>query len=165
MKAGGPVKGSSGWRRPGKVLETSMGEGGVLRSGSADEVQGRDYWGSAVPGCRRKSLDPGSPRICRTALPRALMHQRTSELVACSTIHPPTEPGCAQQAASRANAGAETSGRCSVPRRPGRATTPSGTAALHARGGGGADGGATTKDLLVRRLPPCAAAEWRHRIT
>jgi hypothetical protein len=54
--------------------------------------------------------------------------------------------------ASRANAGAETSGRCSVPRRPGRATT-SGTAALHARGGG-ADGGATTKDLLVRRLPP-----------
>jgi hypothetical protein len=27
MKAGGPVKGSSGWQRPGKVLETSMGGG------------------------------------------------------------------------------------------------------------------------------------------
>jgi hypothetical protein len=97
----GQLKGPQDGGGLGKVLETSMGEGGVLRSGSADEVQGRDYWGSAVPGCRRKSLDPGSPRICRTASPRALMHQRTSELVARSTIHPPTEPGCAQQVAKR----------------------------------------------------------------
>jgi hypothetical protein len=44
------------------VLETDTGEGRVLRSGSAGEVQGRDYWGSRRAGMCSKIAGPRLPR-------------------------------------------------------------------------------------------------------
>jgi hypothetical protein len=88
------------------VLETDTGEERVLRSGSAGEVQGRDYWGSRWAGVCSTNLQIAGPRplqpprICRTALTRVLLHQRTSESVACSTIHPPTDQGFARSDAA-----------------------------------------------------------------
>lgn len=77
----------------------------MLRSGSAGEVQGRDYWGSCWAGMcseNRWTQATKDPRICRTALDKGnLQHQCTSELIACSTIHPSTDQGFARSDAAK----------------------------------------------------------------
>jgi hypothetical protein len=146
----------------------------VLRSGSAGEVQGRDYWGSRCAGMCSKIAGPRPtkpPRICRTALTRAAaapVHKRTD-----SVQHdpPPNRPRICAQCYSQAAA----TGRADRLQAAG-AESCERTAGWNASKWSGTAPSAGSSTVRLRRqqrtasdltIPErrCQPRRWRHQIT